>query len=93
MIAVEDHVTDLQITTGTLEIQSEMPDRVLFLDSAGNTRSSTVSSLTLSFVDPTSSIQTQLDGKASTAHEVSHQTGGSDALDVELAGDIDIFIP
>lgn len=59
--------SSLTIATGVnLNIANETASRVLYLDASKNVKSSTVTDTTLGYLDATSSIQTQLNGKLST---------------------------
>ena len=56
-----------QILTGiNLQLVDGTASRVLYLDSSKNVKTSTVTDTTLGYLDATSSIQTQLNGKLST---------------------------
>jgi hypothetical protein len=56
-----------QILTGiNLQLVDGTASRVLYLDASKNVKSSTVTDTTLGYLDATSSIQTQLNGKLST---------------------------
>jgi hypothetical protein len=59
--------TGLTLTGSTFSITPQTASRVLISDSSGNLTTSSVTSSTLGFMDATSSVQTQLNGKVSTA--------------------------
>jgi len=53
--------------TGSLNLSAATPSSVVVTDASGNIIQSTVTSATLGFLDATSSVQTQINGKLSTS--------------------------